>query len=108
MTPGFRKKPAAGTFYLLAVILLVLVAVNAHGQTLHRGVGPEPDSLDIHAAQSLPALNLLRDLHEGLLSFDAEAKLIPGLATAWSISDGGRLWTFELDPEARWSGRKSS
>ncbi|WP_376694515.1 peptide ABC transporter substrate-binding protein [Wenzhouxiangella sp. EGI_FJ10409] len=84
-------------------VFLLLVSA-AHGATLHRGVGPEPDSLDIHKAQSLSALNVLRDLHEGLLTFDAQAGLIPGVAESWSISDDGRVWTFELDETARWSG----
>ncbi len=82
---------------------LLLCAIPAQASTLHRGVGPEPDSLDIHTAQSLSALNVLRDLHEGLLTFDARAGLIPGVAESWSISDSGRVWTFELDETARFS-----
>jgi oligopeptide transport system substrate-binding protein len=81
----------------------LLMATAAQAATLHRGVGPEPDSLDIHTAQSLSALNVLRDLHEGLLTFDAGAELVPGVAESWSVSDDGRVWTFELDPSARWS-----
>jgi oligopeptide transport system substrate-binding protein len=46
---------------------------------------------------------VLRDLHEGLVSFDARAELVPGVARQWSVSQDGRLWTFELDPDARWS-----
>jgi len=71
--------------------------------TLDRGLGPEPDALDIHLAQSLSALNVLRDLHEGLITLDPSARLIPGLARAWTVSDDGRVWRFELDPRARWS-----
>ncbi len=76
---------------------------GVEAKTLHRGVGPEPDALDIHLAQSLSALNVLRDLHEGLVTFDARAELIPGAARSWTISDDGRVWTFELDRSARWS-----
>ncbi|MFW5816059.1 MAG: peptide ABC transporter substrate-binding protein [Wenzhouxiangella sp.] len=86
---------------LLMVLLLWLVPV--HGETLHRGLGPEPDALDIHLAQSLSALNVLRDLHEGLVTLDAGGRLVPGVARAWTVSDDGRVWTFELDPAARWS-----
>jgi oligopeptide transport system substrate-binding protein len=92
---------------VLSVVLMFLaglvMATAAQAATLHRGVGPEPDSLDIHTAQSLSALNVLRDLHEGLLTFDASARLVPGIAKAWSISDDGTVWTFELDEAARWS-----
>jgi len=93
--------------FLSTVLVVMLVAcslpVLAGGQTLHRGLGPEPDALDIHLAQSLSALNVLRDLHEGLVSFDARAELIPGVARAWTVSGDGRVWTFELDESARWS-----
>ena len=85
------------------VLVFLLHAASAQAATLHRGVGPEPDSLDLHIAQSLSALNVLRDLHEGLLTLDAEAELVPGLAESWSVSEGGRVWTFELDENARWS-----
>lgn len=88
---------------VVQLFLLPLLATPVIAATLHRGVGPEPDSLDIHTAQSLSALNVLRDLHEGLLTFDAQAGLIPGVAESWSISDNGRVWTFELDEAARWS-----
>jgi len=89
-------------FFASVVIAFAGLAV-AEGKTLHRGVGPEPDALDIHLAQSLSALNVLRDLHEGLVTFDARAELIPGVARSWTVSDDGRVWTFELDPDARWS-----
>ncbi len=71
--------------------------------SLERGLGPEPDALDLHMAQSLSALNVLRDLHEGLITLDARAELVAGVARDWTVSDDGRLWRFELDPEARWS-----
>ncbi|TVS11774.1 MAG: peptide ABC transporter substrate-binding protein [Wenzhouxiangella sp.] len=92
-------------FPLVAVIALswAVSAAPLSAATLDRGVGPEPDALDIHLAQSLSALNVLRDLHEGLITLDASARLIPGLARAWTVSDDGRVWRFELDPEARWS-----
>jgi oligopeptide transport system substrate-binding protein len=85
------------------LLVFLLAAPLAFAAELHRGVGPEPDSLDIHTAQSLSALNVLRDLHEGLLSFDARAELVPGVAASWSVSEDGRTWTFELDEAARWS-----
>lgn len=71
--------------------------------TLHRGVGPEPDALDPHLAQSLSAFNVLRDLHEGLVTLDAHGQIIPGLALDWTVSDNGLMWVFELDPAAKWS-----
>lgn len=87
-----------------SVLIFSLVWLNvASGASLHRGLGPEPDALDIHLAQSLAALNVLRDLHEGLVTLDAAGNLIPGIAVSWSVTEDGRQWIFELDPRARWS-----
>jgi len=88
---------------LLLFLAACLLSAPLAAVTLERGVGPEPDALDLHMAQSLSALNVLRDLHEGLITLDARAELIPGVARAWEVSEDGRVWRFELDPDARWS-----
>ena len=33
----------------------------------------------------------------------ASGEILPGVAEAWSVSDTGLKWTFQLDSEARWS-----
>lgn len=109
MTPAAATNPTqasrrAGCFaFLLAVALLTWGSPAAAAGAIHRGLGPSPDTLDIHRAQGLSAFNLLRDLHEGLLTRDADGRPVPGIARGWEVSDDGRTWTFELDPEARWS-----
>ncbi len=40
-------------------------------------------------------------MFEGLVTFDHDARIAPGLATSWSVSDDGLRWVFRLDPEAR-------
>ena len=68
-----------------------------------RGNNADPESLDPLQARSEPALNVLRDLHEGLTTLDASAQVVPGAARAWEASADGLEWRFELDPAARWS-----
>jgi len=70
---------------------------------VRRGLGPEPDSLHIHQAQGLAAINLLRDIREGLVTFDEQGELVPGQAASWQELDGGRRYRFQLRPDARWS-----
>ena len=81
----------------------MLLAQSAWPVTVSRGLGPEPDSLDIHQAQGLSSINLLRDLREGLLSFDAKGELVPGQAKSWQVLDGGQRYRFSLRPDAKWS-----
>jgi len=88
--------------FLLGVVL-AMVPTTAPADVLQRGLGPSPDALDIHRAQGLSAFNLLRDLHEGLLTRDADGRVVAGVASDWSVSEDGRVWRFELRPDARWS-----
>ncbi len=76
---------------------------SAQAETLRRGLGPEPDSLHIHRAQGLAAVNLLRDLREGLTTFDEYGEPAAGVASGWEQREGGLRWIFSLREDARWS-----
>jgi len=84
------------------VLLLLLMAIPAWAQTLNRGNGAEPDSLDPHFAGSLAEENILNDLMVGLTTLDAAARPIPGVADRWTVSADGKIWTFHLR-QALWS-----
>jgi oligopeptide transport system substrate-binding protein len=68
-----------------------------------RGNNTDPESLDPLQARSEPALNVVRDLHEGLVALDPAGQVIAGAASDWRVSADGLEWTFTLDPAARWS-----
>ncbi len=86
--------------------LLVLMALPAQGQTnaqtLTRGNGAEPESLDPQFAGSSAEQNILNDLMVGLTTLDAKACPIPGMAESWTASPDGLTWTFHLR-KALWS-----
>ena len=84
-------------------IILLLFAASAVAGSVRRGLGPEPDSLHIHQAQGLAAINLLRDLREGLVTFDQHGEPVAGQAASWQVLDGGTRYRFTLRPDARWS-----
>jgi oligopeptide transport system substrate-binding protein len=73
------------------------------GPVLVRGGGPDPDSLDPQKVRGAEAQGIVRDLCEGLTTLDHNAAPAPGVASAWSVSADGRVYTFTLRPEARWS-----
>jgi oligopeptide transport system substrate-binding protein len=73
------------------------------GNVLRRGNGAEPQTLDPHRAQGVPASNVLRDLFEGLVIEAPDGALIPGVAESWTVSDDGLIYTFTLRENARWS-----
>lgn len=72
-------------------------------QVLKRGNGAEPVTLDPHRAVSVPAMNILRDLFEGLVATAADGTSIPGVAMRWDTSLDGLQWRFDLRRDARWS-----
>jgi oligopeptide transport system substrate-binding protein len=72
-------------------------------QILRKGNGAEPQTLDPHRAEGVPAANILRDLFEGLTSEAPDGRVIAGAAKSWGISADGRVYTFYLREEARWS-----
>jgi oligopeptide transport system substrate-binding protein len=88
---------------LFAVLTLLLANQQAVAAQLRRGLGPEPDSLHIHQARGLAAINLLRDIREGLVTFDERGELAPGQAGSWEELDDGRRYRFYLRPDVRWS-----
>jgi len=85
------------------LLLLLAVSLPLPATELHRGLGPAPDTLDIHQAQGLSSFNLLRDLHEGLLTRDARGRPVAAIAETWQVTDDRLRWTFRLAPDARWS-----
>lgn len=87
-------------FVLLTVISTVLLAEPL---TLNRGNGGEPDSLHIHQSQGLNSQNLLMDVYEGLMTFDAHGQVVNGVALSHQVSADQLNWQFRLNPQARWS-----
>lgn len=75
----------------------------AERQVLHRGNGAEVQTLDPHKAEGVPSANILRDLYEGLTIEAPDGHVIPGAARSWEISDDGRVYTFHIRQDARWS-----
>lgn len=75
----------------------------ADQQILRRGNGEEPETLDPHRAQGVPAHNILRDLFEGLTVELPDGRVAPGAAAHWDISRDGKRYTFYIRENARWS-----
>ena len=70
---------------------------------LNRGNDGDPETLDAHKTSTVAEASLLRDLYEGLVIHDMQASVAPGVAESWTISPDGRLYTFRLRSNARWS-----
>jgi len=65
--------------------------------------GAEPETLDPSLITGQPEGRLASALFEGLTSFDEFGRTIPGVAEKWDLSPDGRVYTFHLRKNARWS-----
>lgn len=73
-------------------------------QTLVKGNGDEPESLDPAQIRSgFPGEVVLVDLFEGLVSEDGQGKIVPTQAQRWETSEDGLVWRFFLRPQLKWS-----
>ena len=70
--------------------------------------GPSPNSLNYYLASNPISLPVFGFLYDTLLTTDpVTLEYEPGLAKMWSISDDKKVFTFHLDPRARWSDGSS-
>ncbi len=74
------------------------------GQILLVGNGAEPSDLDPHIITGIPERDIVNTLFEGLVRLDPrDLHPQPGVAESWEVSPDGRVYTFHLRGDARWS-----
>ena len=76
-------------------------AVDAVTGTITLSLGGEPPQLDSTRGTDQVSFSILGHTMEGLLRYDAQNRLVGGVAERWEI--GETTATFHLRPEARWS-----
>jgi ABC-type oligopeptide transport system substrate-binding subunit len=73
-------------------------------QEFHWSDGGLPQTFDPAFAAAPPDTDLVRAIFEGLTDYDPRTlNPVPAVATSWEPSNGGRVWTFYLRDDARWS-----
>ena len=93
-------------FLFYIVILFQLQSCQSQqkdlGNIFHKGNGAEPQTLDPHKAEGVPASNILRDLYEGLVEVSPSGEPILAAAKSYQITNNGKTYTFQLR-ENKWS-----
>ena len=76
---------------------------DAH-QILCLANGAEPEDLDPQIVTGVTEDNIIRALIEGLVAEDPiDLHPVPGVAERWDVSPDGKVYTFHLRANARWS-----
>ncbi|MBA1366044.1 ABC transporter substrate-binding protein [Burkholderia gladioli] len=73
------------------------------GGTLTWGVTTEPVCFDPHRASQQNAFWVIRNVVDSLIDKRADGSYAPWLAKSWSVSGDGRVYTFELRDDVRFT-----
>ncbi len=95
--------------HCLRILLFIFIIVSgflfclAFGATeitnvtvINRAIHNEPESIDPQKIQSNPAINIVNDLFEGLVTRDRAGHIIPGQSSRWQIAKDFKTYTFHL------------
>jgi len=94
---------------LLPIVILVALVVGSmmlstptHQAELTTGY-VSIETLDPQVARASEDIRVTYALFEGLMTFDNDFNVVPGVAASYDVSDDRRTYTFHLRRDAKWS-----
>lgn len=69
-------------------------------------VGPNPDTIDPALNSAVDGATLIIHAFEGLMTLDKNGTPIPGQAKSYDVSEDGKVYTFHLRDNLKWSDGK--
>jgi len=103
MATIIKAAPWKKSLAAIAVAGLLGSSLTASAQTLHRGIGGEPGTLDPNHVSGNWEDMVVGDLFMGLVTEGSDGNNIPGAAESWSVSEDGKTYTFKLRKDSKWS-----
>jgi peptide/nickel transport system substrate-binding protein len=91
---------------MAALLCAVVYARPTSAETLTMVLATEPPTLVSLTNVATTALAVSAKVTEGLLEYDQDLTPRPQLATSWSISPDGKVYTFKLRENVRWHDGK--
>ncbi len=73
------------------------------GSVVSVQVGPSPETIDPALNSAVDGANMIIHAFEGLLKFDKDNNIVPGVAESYDVSADGLTWTFHLRDGLKWS-----
>ena len=71
-----------------------LLSTAAHAETTLTVLQAEaPRSMDPGDHTASVTATILEPMYDGLVTRDRQNKIVPSLATSWTTSEGGKVWT---------------
>ena len=66
----------------------------------------DPPTLDPHLTTDATSAQIIVEVFGGLVTIDRNLDIVPDLAESWEISGEGTIYTFHIDPDARFHDGK--
>lgn len=63
----------------------------------------EPPTMDPAQVQDQVSATVINGIYEGLTRVNEKGEVEPGIAKDWTVSDDGKMYTFNLREDAKWS-----
>ncbi|WP_158997380.1 peptide ABC transporter substrate-binding protein [Pigmentibacter ruber] len=76
---------------------------KANEQVLNIGNADDPKTLDPQKCNESTCTAIIKQLFEGLITTDNAGNIIPSSAEKWKVSSDGKVYTFSLKKNLRWS-----
>ncbi|MEE8557587.1 MAG: peptide ABC transporter substrate-binding protein, partial [Myxococcota bacterium] len=87
----------------LAGALACVPGADPDPGTLRINLATEPPTLDWTRATDSVSITVIEQLMRGLTELGPDLQPVPALAHRWEVSRGGRVYTFYLRQDVRWS-----
>jgi oligopeptide transport system substrate-binding protein len=88
---------------LTAVATAALMGAASAEVVYNRANSGEPETLDTHKTSTVQEAHILRDMLEGLVTYNAKGEAVPGQASKWEVGDDGKTYRFTLRDGIKWS-----
>lgn len=81
-------------------------AATASAQVLEITLDGSPAGLDAHVVPAFNSVLITGNIFEGLTAIDKDLKVVPSLATSWTVSKDGLSYHFKLKPAVKFHNGK--
>ncbi len=96
------KKLAVLALSVMMLLLFGGCSADGRDEQVIYPIDKDPEFLDPQIVSSEGARNIIANCFEGLVTVDADGKIIPGCAESWKVSDDGLVYTFHLRDNCQW------
>src|SRR5581483_7402460 len=95
-------------FFFLAGCIIFFLLYNVAGNILPKGVNRQKEVVGVVGDFYLSKLppEIISHISKGLTTTALDGSVKPGIAKSWKIGNGGKTYTFFLDPNAYFSDGK--